>query len=150
MTVVVTVYGAMGMAVGDFILTVDMGMAVDMTVLVGMDQASVGVFVGVAMAMLVGVLQGNGILYHQHCCPDHNSKSNIKLDTRSFPEKQHAKQNPKEGCNRIIRTGFRRTQIFLCLDVEIDAETIRNKAQNHHSQDQNNAGNLIPYNQCHD
>ena len=56
MTVVMSFDGVMGMTVGGFVLTVDMGMAVDMTVFMGMDQITVSMFVGVVMTMFVSVL----------------------------------------------------------------------------------------------
>ena len=98
----------MGMPVSRFILAVDMRMIVDMGVFMGMYQITVGMLMGVVMTMFVGMLQRNGVLYHQRRCHDHNSKSYVKSDARPFPKKQHTEQNPQKGCNRIISTGFRR------------------------------------------
>ena len=108
MTVVMPFDRMMGMSVSGFILTVDMGM--DMAVLVGVDQIAVGVFVAVRMAMFMGVLQGNGFFYYQHCCTNHNRQSQEKLKAWPFPQKKHPKEHPEKRCNRIIGTGFCRTQ----------------------------------------
>ena len=76
----------MCMSVCSFILSVDVGMAMDMRMLVDMGQASVRMLVAVGMDVFMGMLQGNGIFHHQNRCPDHDHKSNIELDARSFPQ----------------------------------------------------------------
>ena len=138
------------MTVGCFILAVDMGVAMGMCVRMGVDQISVGVFVGMAVAMLMGMLQRNGIFHHQHRCPKHNDKTNIELDKRSFPQKQHTKQHPEKRRNGIIGTCFRCAQFFLRFDVEIDAEAVRNKPKEHYQQDPHDTGDLFASDQRHD
>jgi len=108
-TMVVPLDGVMGMPVSVFVLSMYVGMAMDMAVLMGMDEITVGVFVSVAVAVLMGMLQGDRILYHQHRCQDHNDQTHVELDARSFLQEQHAKQDTKKRCNGIIGTRFRRS-----------------------------------------
>ena len=85
MQMLMVFHNFVGVGVGRLILAVDMGVAVYMSMLVGMHQIPMGVLVRVGVAMGMGMLQRNGILDHQHRRPDHNGKPHIKLDTRPFP-----------------------------------------------------------------
>ena len=62
----------MGVSVHSFIFSVNMVVVVDVRMLVRMNKIAMGVFVCVAVAMLVCMLQCNGIPYHQHRCDNHN------------------------------------------------------------------------------
>ena len=65
----------MAVTMDRLILPVDMGMGVDMGVGVGVNQIPVGMKMGMGVGMVVGVLQGDGILHHQHRGADHNQKA---------------------------------------------------------------------------
>jgi len=93
----VVFHGFVGVRVSRFILAVDMGVRVDMGMLVGMHQIPVSVLVRMGMAMGMGMLQCNGILDYQHRRPDHNGKPHIKMDIRPFPQQNHPKQHAKNG-----------------------------------------------------
>ena len=60
------------MPMGGFILPMDMGMGVDMRMGMGMHQIAMAMLVAVEVGMFMGVLQSNGILYHQRSGKDHN------------------------------------------------------------------------------
>ena len=92
MGVVMTLDGVVGVTVDSAVIPVGVGMAVDMVVFMGMDQVAVGMRMGMAVAVLVGMLQRYGVLHHQHRCQDHNSKTNIKLDARTFLQAYDAKE----------------------------------------------------------
>ena len=62
----------MVMAVGGFVIAMDVVMGMDMGVLVGVGHTVVAVLVGVLMGVFVVVLQGNGVFDHQHRRDDHN------------------------------------------------------------------------------
>ena len=89
-----------------FIISVNMGVAVDMLMLMGMHHFAMPVYVGMHMAMLMGVLQRDGVLYHQDRGCDHNRKSNIELDTGPFPQQENTEENTQERRNGIIGAGF--------------------------------------------
>ena len=118
---VVSFKRTVGMSMGGLVLAMNMDMAMDMVMFMAVDQTSVGVLMVVAVTMGMGVLQGNGVLHRQHSCPDHERKANIKPQARPLPQEQHSKQHPQKRGDGIIGTGFCRTQIFLSLDVKIDA-----------------------------
>ena len=76
-----------------FILTVDVGVGVEMHMAMGMYQITMPVFVGVHMRMLMGVLKADGIFHHQNGCNDHNGESHIELNTGPLIQKQHSEGN---------------------------------------------------------
>ena len=106
---------------GIFVLTMDMGVAVDVLMFMGVCNAVVVMIVAVNVYMLVGVLQGNGVLHHQYGGSGHDGKTNEKLNTGTLTGEEQAKGYTQEWCDRIIGAGFCSAQIFLCLNVEIDA-----------------------------
>ena len=75
-----------GMIVNGFITLMDVRVSVAMLMDMGVYQIAVPVFVGVSMVMFMGMLKIDGIFHHQNRCPDHDHKSNIELDARSFPQ----------------------------------------------------------------
>lgn len=66
MDMIMPLNSVVGMAVGGFIAAVDMSMAMDMRMLVGVNQIPMGVFVVVGMGMLMGMLQGDSVFHHQN------------------------------------------------------------------------------------
>ena len=111
------------------VLTVDMDMGMGVGMLMGMDSISMAVFVGMGMVMLMGVLQFDGVLNHKICADNHHNQGNIELDCRSFTQNQHAKCHAKEWGNGVVSTCFGCSQIFLGHDIEIDTQSIGNKAK---------------------
>ncbi|MBP3588814.1 MAG: hypothetical protein J6J51_07245, partial [Clostridia bacterium] len=59
--VLVTVNDGVRMAVIGFFISVNMDVSMEMGMLVGMEQITVPVFVGVPMTAFMGMLQGNGV-----------------------------------------------------------------------------------------
>lgn len=137
-------HGFVGVGVGRLILAVDMGVRVDMGMLMGMHQNPMGVLVCMGVAMGVGMLQRNGILDHQHSRPNHNGKPHIKLDTRPFLQYHHPKQYAQKRRNGVICTGFGCAQILLRLDVEIDAQPYATKPSSITTGIHPMAGNFSP------
>ena len=115
--------------VNGFIAFVDVGVGVDVLMLVGVNQIAVAMFMAVDMSMLVGVLQGNGILDHQNRGGDHDGKTQIELSCGPLAQHQHAKNNAQEGSDGIVGAGFGGSQILLGADVEIDTQSVGYKAQ---------------------
>ena len=72
-------------------LTMNMGMVVNMFVFMGMYHFTMLVLMGVDVAMLMGMLQSDGILDHKHRGCNHNRKSNIELYSGALPKKHHTK-----------------------------------------------------------
>ena len=138
------------MSMHRFFTAVDMSVGVQMGMLMGMGLLSMTMGVGVGMRMLVGMLEGNGIFDHQNRRDDHNSKTEIKLESRTFTQHKKTEKHTEEGCNGIISTGLRRTQIFLGLDVKIDAQAISNKTQKQHSQKIVDGRQFLSNYKCHD
>ena len=62
-----------------FVFSVNMCVGVDMFMLVGMQQLTVAVDMGVDVGMLMNMLQSNGIFDHQYRGDDHDNKANIEL-----------------------------------------------------------------------
>lgn len=147
MGMVVSLDVLMGMAVGCFILTVDVGMGMGMGMLMGMDQVAMTMFMGVNMGVRMDMLQGNGILHHQHRRSDHNDKTDVKLRAGPLPQQKHPEGHPQKGRDGIVGAGFGRPQILLGLDVEIDAQTIGHKSQHQNCQNPMKRRDLLPYRQ---
>jgi hypothetical protein len=87
----------MVMAVSVFVLAVDVIVGMDMGVFVGVDNAVMAVGMGVLMDVLMVMLQGNGILDHQHGGDHHDGESGKELKTGLFGEQQEAEGNTQEG-----------------------------------------------------
>ena len=133
--------------VAAFIGAVDVRVAVDMGMLMGMDLIPVAVFVGVGVAVLVGMLQADGILHHQNRGGDHYGKTQIKLHAGPFPQQGHAEEYAQEGGDGIVGTGFGGTQAGLGLDIEIDAEAVGHKAQQQDCAQESKTGELFSQDQ---
>ena len=99
MDMVVSGDDLMFMAMNRFIFPVNVGMGMNVAVLMDVLQIAVFVKVVVGMGVLMGVLEADGIPDHQHRCPDHNGKANVKLQRRPFSQQQHTKGNSQEGCD---------------------------------------------------
>ena len=112
------------MVVGGFVGAVDMGMGVQMGMLMGVDGADVAVFVGMGVGMLVGVLEGDGVEDHQRRGRDHHSQAQEKPQIRPLSQKHHAEEDPQEGGDGVISAGLCRAQVLRGLDVEIDAHAV--------------------------
>ena len=110
----------MGMTVGRFILPVDMTMGMGVFMFMGVNQIAVAVFVTVDMGMIMGVLEGNGILHHQHCCGGHDDKANPELHTGPLPQQERTKHHAQKRGDGIVGACFGSTQIFLRLDIKIN------------------------------
>ena len=85
-----------GVSVGAFVFAVGVGMAVNMLVFMGVNQFSVLMFMGMDMVMLVSMLQGDGVFYHQHGSCDHDCQTNIELHAGSLVEQEDAEQHTQE------------------------------------------------------
>ena len=81
------------------VLAVNMNMCVDVCMLVGMNSIAMAMLVGMSVCMLMCMLQFNGILNHKIGADNHHNQGNIKLDCRSFTQKQHTKSYPKKRSN---------------------------------------------------
>jgi len=92
----------MSMVMDGFIGFMDVLMTVDM----GVYQLAVAMRMVMAVGVLVGVLQANGVPNHQNCGGDHHGKAEIELQGRLFSQQQHTEQNAAEGRNGIISAGF--------------------------------------------
>ena len=114
-------YHFVAMAVSGFVSTVNVCMGMGMLVGMGMEEIAMPVDMIMAMGMGMRMLQRYGILDHQHRCHDHDGQSNKEADIRTLTQQYHAKQDAKKGCDGVISACFRRAQIFLSLDIEIDA-----------------------------
>ncbi len=111
--------GFVGMTVGSFVLFMDMRMGVNMLMLMRVHQLPMPVLVGMDVDVLMGMLQTDGILHHQHGCRDHNHKANIKLRPRPLAQQKHAKGSTQEWGYGIVGAGFRRPQFFLRLNIKM-------------------------------
>ncbi len=111
------------------VATVGVCMTVDMAMLVGVGQVAMAMGVGVDMMVLMGVLQGNGVLDHQHSCCDHNDQSEIKLESGPLLQQKDTEEHTKKGRDGIVCAGLGCTKILLCLDIEIDAQTVCHKSK---------------------
>ena len=129
MTMLFLIISFVGMVVDGFIPLMDVGVGMDMFVRMGMYQIAMPVFVGVNMRMLMGVLQADGIFYHQNGCNDHNAEAHIELNTGPLIQKQHSEGYTQEGCDGIVGAGLGSAQILLGFDVEIDAEAVGYEAK---------------------
>ena len=109
------------MPVNGLIFPMDMGMGVDMSMLMAMDNVTVAMLVAVYMGMLVGVLETDGIPHHKHRGDYHYPKAQIKLQCGPLTKEQHAKHHAQEGRYGIIRTGLCSAKLLLRLDVKVDA-----------------------------
>ena len=112
----------------------NMGVGVDVVVFVGVGHTIVAMFMGVAVGMLMGVLQGNGIPCQQHRGDDHNDKTNEEPQSQSFTRQEQTENYPQKRGDGVVGTGLGGTKILLGLDVEIDAQAVGHKAQQKHSQ----------------
>ena len=116
------------------VLTMDMDMCMGVGVLMGVDSISMDVFVEMGMIMLMGVLQFDGVFNHKICADNHYSQGNIELDCGPFAQNQHAKSNTQKRSDGIVGACLGCSQIFLGHDIEIDAESIGNKAKQQYTQ----------------
>ena len=116
---------------------------------VGVNQIPVGMKMGMGVGMVVGVLQGDGVLHHQHRGADHNQKTNIEGKIRLLPEQHHAEQHPKEGGKGIVGAGFGSPQLLLGLNVKVDAKAIGHKPQGHGTKNPLKLGKFLLQKQCH-
>ena len=147
MVVVVNVF--VGMTVKSLIFTMDMGVGVDVGVLVGVHKVAMFVLVVVDMGMLMGVLQRYCILDHQHGGNYHNGKTDVKLYGGPLSEYEHTKCHTKERRDGIVSAGFGCTQIFLRFDIKINAQTVCHKTKQKDSGDPEDPGYFLTNNQCH-
>ena len=99
------------------IALVDMGVRVDVLMLVRVDQVAVAVRVGMGVGVFMCVLQRNGVLDHQHGCGDHQRKPEEEAESRLFSKQKSPEQHPQKGGDRILCTGFGGAQILLRFDV---------------------------------
>ena len=76
-----------------FILTMDMGVRVDMVMGVTVNQISMPMSVIMVVGMLVGVLQGDGVPNHEYGCDGHNGKTAIELHTGANTGEEKAESN---------------------------------------------------------
>ena len=60
---------------------------------------------------------------------NHKNKGNKIGRRRHFPENHQGETCGKEGCNRIISAGPRRSKESLCIYIEIDAQSVGHKSQ---------------------
>lgn len=130
-----------GMIVRGFILSVDMGMGVNVLVFMAMHQISMPVFVSVDVAVLVGMLKSDGIYDHQYGGGNHNDQTDVELDTGPLIEQNHTKDHAQKRGDGIIGAGLGGAQFFLGFDVEIDAQTVGDEAQNEYCQNPEDTGN---------
>ena len=144
---VMPVNAFVGMAVRGLVLSMNMGVGVDMLVRVGMHQVTMLMRVVVDVGMLVDVLQSNCVLYHQHGGNYQNAKANVELHGRPLSKYQHTECHTKERRNGIIGAGFGCTQILLGFNIEVDTQTVCHKTQQKNSGDPENAGNFLTDNQ---
>ena len=124
------------MVVGVLTMNMDMRMGVGM--LMGVDSISMTVFVEMGMIMLMGVLQFDGVFNHKICADNHYSQGNIELDCGPFAQNQHTKSNTQKRSYGIVGACLGCTQIFLGHNIEIDTQTIGNKAKHQYTQHPNN------------
>ena len=87
----------MGMAVGRFILAMDMGVRMGVGMFMGVHQLPMAVLMAVDMGMLMRMLQHNGVLYHQDRGGGHDGKAEIELEARPLSQQDHAERHPKNG-----------------------------------------------------
>ena len=99
-------------AVGIFVLTMDVVVGLGMAVFVVMHDTAVAMDMRVDVLMFVVVLQMNGVLAHQNRGDDHNGKTNKKLDAHRFSWQEEAEGHAQEGGNGIVGAGFCGAQIF--------------------------------------
>ena len=117
------------MVMDGFIPLMDVRVSVTMFMDMAMHQIAVPMLVGMHMGMLMGVLQADGIFYHQNSCNDHNGEAHIELNTGPLIQKQHSEGYTQKGCDGIIGAGLGSAQILLGFDVEIDAEAVGYEAK---------------------
>lgn len=94
----------------------NVGMGMRMRVFVGVHK----IIVAMHVAMNVGMLQADGIVYHDDCSDNHNGKSDVKPDCRTFSQNQHTKGYTQKRGDRVVSTGFCGTQMLLGLNIQID------------------------------
>ena len=137
------------MAMGSFVLAMDVGMGVGVFMDVAVGQVPVAVFMAVDMGMHMGVLQGDGVLHHQHRGNRHNSQAPVELNARPLSQQEHTEGHPQEGGNGVVGAGFGGPQVLLGLDVEIDAEPISHKAQQQGGRNPDPGRKSLPRDQGH-
>ena len=138
-----TVIPIVGMIVDGFIPLMDVRVRVAMPMDMGVYQIAVPVFVIVNVGMFMGMLQADGVFYHQNSCNNHDGESHIELDAGTLVQQQDTEDDTQEGSDGVIGTGLGSTQILLGFDVEVDAEAIGHKTQQKNSNHPENAGNLL-------
>ena len=90
----------------------DVQMAVDMAVQVGMNDAAVPVLMGMHMLMTVGMLQIYGVFRKKHRAHGHDRQRNIKLYLRTFSQQKQAKGHAEKGRNRVKSAGLCRARPY--------------------------------------
>ena len=132
-----------GMVMDRFIPLMDVGMGVAMRMDMGVYQIAVPVFVIVNVGMFMGVLQSDGVFYHQNRGNNHDGEPHIELNTGPLIQKQHSEGYTQKRCDGVPGTGLCSTQILLGFDVEVDAEAVGYETQQKHGTDPEDAGNLL-------
>ena len=119
----------MGMFVLCLFPAVDVHMLMGVFVFMGMNEIVMAVRMVMDVRMLVGMLQRNRVFHHENSCNHHDNKTDIKRNRWSFAQNQHTKGSAQKRSDRVVGAGLRRTQIFLCLDVEVNTQPVGHKAQ---------------------
>ena len=96
---IVIVHCIVRMGMRSLFAVVNVGMRMDMGMFMCMRQIAIAMLVIMDMRVLMGVLEGDGILDHQHRCCDHDDKAKVKLYTGTFTQKQHSEYYAKKGRN---------------------------------------------------
>ena len=126
----------------------DVQMAVDMAVQVGMNGAAVPVLMGMHMLMTVGMLQINGVFRKKHRTHSHDRQRNIKLYPRTFSQQKQAKGHAEKGRDGVKSAGLCRAQLLLRHNIKIDAESIGDKAEGGGRSDPFQLRERLPQKKC--
>ena len=138
-----TVIPIVGMIVDGFIPLMDVRVRVAMPMDMGVYQIAVPVLVIVNVGMFMGMLQADGVFYHQDRGNNHDGEAHIELNTGPLIQQQDTEYHTQERCNGVPGTGLGSTQILLGFDVKVDAEAVGHKAQKKHGTDPKDAGNFL-------
>ena len=101
------------------ILTMYMGMGMDVGMLVGVRHAAMAVGMGMNMGMQVGMLQGNGIADHEPCSRSHDGKPEVEGASGPFPQNQHTEGHAEKGRDGVVGAGLRRPQLLLGHNIKV-------------------------------
>ena len=86
MVMIMVVDAVMTVSMCRFFIAVDVGVRMDMGVLMRMGQRTMTVRMGMGMGMCMGVLERNGIFDHQYRRSDHDGKADMELEAGAFTQ----------------------------------------------------------------